>query len=175
MEQFANMFDLGRGQKSAKGDRRSPQTPPPAQQRRPQDDDSFWDYSFVSNQQGWSVAGAPTGDVEFSLHGSKNPTTIRVATASQPREGGNDGYRTDTARGGPIRGGQGTAPTQTHPGMQPQLGGPAQTTTGPTGPYSGFKETLKRWGPSRDTTLFETSNGSGTLMATSKKSNNSRR
>ena len=146
------MFDLGGGRKSAEGGRGSPQTPPPAWQRRPQDDNSFRDYLLGSNQQGWSVAGAPTGDVEFSLCGSNDPTTIRVATASQPREGGNDGHHTETTRVGPVRGGQGTVTTPAHSGVQLQLGGPTQTATGPTGPYSGFKEALKRWGPSGDNT-----------------------
>ena len=92
------------------------------------------------------------GDVEFSLHGSNDPTTIRVAMASQPREGGIDGHCTETAQAGPVPGGQGTVTTPTYPGMQLQLGEPAQTATGPTGPYSGFEEALKRWGPSGDTT-----------------------
>ena len=154
MEQFSNMCDLGGGQNSAEGDRGFPQTPPPAQQRRSHDDDSFRDYLLVSNQQGRSVAGAPTGDVEFSLRGSNDPTTIQVATAmeSQTREGSDDGYRNDTAQEGPFLGGQGAVPTPTHPGMQPQLGGLAQAVTGLTGPYSGFKEELKRWGTSGDTT-----------------------
>jgi hypothetical protein len=39
--------------------------------------------------------------------------------------------------------------------VQLQLEGPAQTATGPTGPYSGFKEALKRWGPSSDTTAAQ--------------------
>jgi hypothetical protein len=82
---YQHVLNLGEGQKSAEGGRGSPQMPPPAQQRRPQDNDSFGDYSLVSNQQGQSVAGAPTGDVEFSLRGSNDPTTIRVAMASQPR------------------------------------------------------------------------------------------
>ena len=66
MERFTNMFDLGGGRKSAEGGGGSPQMPPPAQQRQPQDNDSFGDYLLVSNQQGRSVAGTPTGDVEFS-------------------------------------------------------------------------------------------------------------
>jgi hypothetical protein len=36
--------------------------------------------------------------------------------------------------------------------VQPQPGGPTQTATRPTGPYSRFNEALKRWGPSGDTT-----------------------
>ena len=55
-----------------------------------------------------------------------------------------------------VRGGQGTATTPPHLGVQPQLGGPAQTATGPTGPYSGFKEALKRWGPSMTPPLHGT-------------------
>ena len=90
------------------------------------------------------MAGAPTGDVEFSLRVSNDPTTIRVATASQPREGGDDGYRTETARVGPVPRGQGLVTTPTHLGMQLQLGESAQMGTGPTGPYSGFEEALKR-------------------------------
>ena len=78
------------------------------------------------------------GDIDFSLRGSNNPTTIRVATASQPRERSNDGYHTQIAQAGSGPGSQGIATTPPHLGVQPQLGGPAQMATGPTGPYSGF-------------------------------------
>ena len=92
------------------------------------------------------------GDVEFSPCESKDPTTIWVVTASQPSKRGNDGYHTQTAQAGPGPGSQRTATTPPHPGVQPQLGGPAQMATGSTGPYSAFEEALKRWGPSGDTT-----------------------
>jgi hypothetical protein len=144
MERFTNMFDLGGGRKSAEGGRGSPQTPPPARQRRPQDDNSFGDYSLVSNQQGRSVAGTPMGDVEFSLRGSKDPTTIRMAMAYQPREEGDDRHHTETAQTGPSPGGQGPATTPPHPGVQLQLGGPAQTATGPTGPDLGQLAAFER-------------------------------
>ena len=75
-----------------------------------------------------------------------------MATTYQPREEGDDRHHTETTRTGPSPEGQGPATTPPHPGVQPQLGGPAQTATGPTGPYSGFEEALKRWGPSGDTT-----------------------
>ena len=123
MEQFTNMFALGGGRRAAEGGRGSPQTPPPAQQRRSQDNDSFGDYSLVSNQQGRSVAGPPTGDVEFSFHGSKDPTTIRVATASQPRERGDDRYHTETAQAGPGPGGAGNSYHTTPPGGAAAAGG----------------------------------------------------
>ncbi len=75
-----------------------------------------------------------------------------MATTYQPREEGDDRHHTETTRTGPSPEGQGPATTPPHPGVQPQLGGPVQTATGPTGPYSGFEEALKRWGPSGDTT-----------------------
>ena len=175
MERFTNMFDLGGGRKSAEGGGGSPQMPPPAQQRQPQDNNSFGDYSLVSNQQVRSVAGTPTGDVEFSLRGSNDPTTIWVAMASQPRERGNDGHHTETARAGPGPGGQETATTPPHLGVQPQLGGPAQTATGPIGPYSGFKDALKWWGPSGDTTAARDLKWQRDVKGDTQKINNSRR
>jgi hypothetical protein len=58
----------------------------------------------------------------------------------------------EPAQTGPSPGGQGTAITPHHPGLQPQPGGQAQTATGLIRPYSGFNEALKRRGPSGDTT-----------------------
>ena len=58
----------------------------------------------------------------------------------------------EPAQAGPSPGGQGTAITPHHPGLQPQPGGQAQTATGLIRPYSGFDEALKRWGLSGDTT-----------------------
>ena len=124
MDQFANMFDLGGGCTGVEGGRGSPQMPPLAQQRWSHDNDSFREYSLVSNQQAGSVTGPPTGDVELSLRGSNDPRTIWVATESQSREGGNDEHHTETTQAGPGPGGQGTATTPPNPGVQPQPGGP---------------------------------------------------
>ena len=53
---------------------------------------------------------------------------------------------------GPRSGGSGISYHTNPLGGAVAAGGPAQTVPGPTGPYSGFKEVLKRWGPSGDTT-----------------------
>ncbi len=74
------------------------------------------------------------------VHGSNDPTTIWVATESQSREGDDDRHYMEPAQAGPSPGGQGTAITPHHPGLQPQPGGQAQTATGPIRPYSGFDE-----------------------------------
>ena len=74
------------------------------------------------------------GDVEFSLRGSKDPTTIWMATAYQPREEGDDRHHTETARTGPSQGGQGPATTPPHPGVQPQLGDPHKRRQGQLAP-----------------------------------------
>jgi hypothetical protein len=146
------MFDLGGGRKGAEGGLGSPPTPPPARQRRSNDNDSLEKYSFVSNQRSRSVAGPPTRAVEFTLPGSNEIRTIWVATESQLREGDKEGHYMEPAQSGPSPEGQGTAITPHHPGLQPQPGGQVQTATEPIKPYSGFDEALKRWGPSGDIT-----------------------
>jgi hypothetical protein len=144
MDQFTNMFDLGGGRKGAEEGLGSPPSPTPARQRRSNDNDFLEEYSLLSNQRSRLVTGPPTRAVEFTLHGSNNPTTIRVATESQSREGDDDGHYMEPAQVGPSPGGQGRAITPHHPGLQPQPGGQAQTATGPIRPYSGFDEALKR-------------------------------
>ena len=106
----------------------------------------------MSNQRSRSVAGPPKRAVKFTLRGSNDPTTIRLATESQSREGDEEGHYMEPAQSGPSPEGQGTAITPHHPGLQPQPGGQVQTATGPIKPYSGFDEALKRWGPSGDIT-----------------------
>ena len=76
-------------------------------------------------------------------------------TESQSGEGANDGFHMESAQAGPHSEGQGETTTPPHPGLQLQLGGPAQTATVPIHPYSGFDEALKRWGQSNDTIITQ--------------------
>jgi hypothetical protein len=133
MDRFPNMFDLGGGRKGAEERLRSPPSPPPARQRRSNDNDSLEEYSLVSNQRSRSVAGPPTRAVEFTLRGpwKQRPHDHTGGTESQSREGDDDGHYMEPAQAGPSPGGQGTAITPHHPGLQPQPGGQAQTATGP--------------------------------------------
>jgi hypothetical protein len=152
MDQFTNMFDLGGGCRGAEGGLGSPPTPPPARQRRANDNDSLEEYLLVSNQRSRSVAEPPTRAVEFTLPGSNNLRTTRVATEAHSRKGEEEGHYMEPAQAGLGMEGQGTEVTPHHPGLQPQSCGQVQTATGPLTPYSGFNEALKRWGPSGDIT-----------------------
>ena len=150
MDRFTNLFDLGGAHKEAAGGLGSPSTPPPAQQRRSNHNDSLEEYSFVSNQRSRSGAGPPTRAVEFTLPGNNNPRTNGVATESHSREGAEEGLYIEPAQFGQSPKGQGAA-SIFQPGLQPQPGGhQVQTTTGPNKPYSGFDEAFKRWGPSSE-------------------------
>ena len=106
----------------------------------------------MSNQRSRSVAEPPTRAVEFTLPGSNNLRTTRVATDAHSREGEEEGHYRETAQADSGTEGQGTEVTPHHQGLQPQAWGPVQLATGPRKPYSGFDEALKRWGPSGDIT-----------------------
>jgi hypothetical protein len=176
MDRLTNLFDLGGGRKGAEGGLGSQPTPPPARQRRSNDNDSLKEYSFMSNQRSRLVAGPPTRAVEFTLPGSNDLRTIRVTTKSQSREGDEEGHYMEPAQSGPSPVGQGAAITPHHPGLQPQPGGhQVQTATGPIKPYSGFDEALKWWGPSGDITATRDLKWQWDVNGDMEKSNNSRR
>ena len=176
MDRITNLFDLGGGRKGAEGGLGSPPTPPLAQQRRSNDNDSLGEYSFVSNQQSRLVAGPPTRAIEFTLPGNNDLRTIRVAMESHSREGDKEGHYMEPVQFGPGLEGQGAALTPHHPGLQPQPGGhQVQTATGPIKPYSGFDEALKWWGPSGDITATRDLKWQRDVNGDMEKSNNSRR
>ena len=98
----------------------------------------------MSYQWSQSVAGPTTRAVKFTLPGSNNLRTTRVATESQSREGDKEGHYMELTQFGLSPEWQGAAITPHHPGLQPQPGGQVQMATGPIKPYSGFDEALKR-------------------------------
>ena len=149
MDRFTNMFDLGGGRRGAEGGLGSPPTPPPARQRRANDNDSLEEYLLVSNQRSRSVAEPPTRAVEFTLPGSNPLRTTRGATEAHSREGEEEGHYMEPAQADLGTEGQGQEITPPHHQVvQPQSWGQVQTASGPLMPYSGFDEALKRWGPS---------------------------
>jgi hypothetical protein len=124
--------------------------------RRLNDEDSFGEYSLVSNQV-QSKARPPTGNVKFDLcKSAKQAPTFapqRAKTDTPARDGEDSGLPAETTSTILPPGRTGTNATTAHPMPQAQPSEPATATTAQIMPYSGFNEALKKWETGNKTSI----------------------
>jgi hypothetical protein len=149
------MFDLG-GRRGSGGGCKSPTVPPPAQQRRLNNEDSFGEYSLVLNQTR-SEARPLIGNIEFDLWKSTKqspPFFPQQATNNTPaRDGEDGGLPAETLPKILPPGGTGANATTVHLMPQAQPGGPAMATPAQIMCYSGFNKALKKWGMGNEASI----------------------